>query len=83
MRRKSTIFILTLLFVLMTASSSLAVKVRELPFASDIYLGFVAGIGTGIDFGFRAGYDVAAVKLGVELEQLITDVDYSAGSALT
>lgn len=70
---------LALLAVVICASSSFAAKVEKLPLVSDAHLGFVTGIGTGINFGFDAGFDLLAVELGAELEQVITDVDYTAG----
>jgi hypothetical protein len=71
--------ILILIFTLTSVSSSLAFRVRDLPLASDAHIGFVTGVGAGINFGFNAGFDVLEVKIGPELEQIITDVDYTSG----
>ncbi len=72
--------ILIILFCLIVLSINCsAIKIREMPFASDVHLGFVTGIGTGINFGFDASFNVnEKLRIGPEIEQVITDVDYTS-----
>jgi hypothetical protein len=71
------IFILFLsLFIIRPAQ---AFKVEKLPLVSDVHIGVVSGVGTGLNIGFDAGFNVLGIKIGPEIEQVITDVDYSAG----
>jgi hypothetical protein len=66
---------LVLLFILFCAPSSFAIRVQKLPFASDIHIGLVTGIGTGMNIGFDAGINILRLKIGPEFEQIITNVD--------
>ncbi|MFH1576076.1 MAG: hypothetical protein ABID35_00880 [Candidatus Margulisiibacteriota bacterium] len=54
-------------------------KVENLPLVSDAHLGFITGIGEGVGIGFDAGFNLLGLKIGPEFEQVITNVDYSAG----
>lgn len=65
--------------LLAAATASSAFSLNNLPFMSDAHIGLVTGVGTGVNFGFNAGFDIQDFTVGPELEQLITDVDYSAG----
>lgn len=54
-------------------------KIEKLPLASDAHVGLVTGIGTGLNIGFDLGFKLFNLKIGPEIEQVISDVDYSAG----
>ena len=71
------LIILVMVFSLISASAG-AVRVQELPLVSKIHLGVVTGIGGGINFGFNAAFKLFDVNLGLELEQVISDVEYSS-----
>ncbi|MFA5034493.1 MAG: hypothetical protein WC500_01740 [Candidatus Margulisiibacteriota bacterium] len=67
------------LIVLLFATSAFAIKLHELPMASDFHLGLTTGIGTGLNFGaiFRFPFS-NNFQLGAEIEPVMTDVNYSA-----
>ena len=67
--------ILLLVFLLILPAS--AIKVHELPFASDVHMGFIQGIGTGVNIGFGAGFNLMGFKLGPEIEQTLTTANNS------
>lgn len=73
---KTCLVILTGLIIY--ASSCNAIKIENLPLMSDAHVGMVSGIGLGIGLGFDAGLRLGNFQIGPEIEQLITDVDYSA-----
>ena len=74
---KKILIIFACLIIL--AGNCLAIKIREMPFVSDVHLGFVSGIGTGLNFGFDAGINVnEKLMIGPEIEQVITDIDYAS-----
>ena len=68
---------ITLVLTALLAGGSQAIKVEKLPFMSDFYVGMVNGIGMGIDLGVRAIYPLEDLRFGLEVEQLMTDVNYS------
>lgn len=67
-----------LILLVTCASASFAIKVRELPFASEIHIGLCTGSGAGINVGFSAGWHVPDITYGAEIEQVFTDVGHSA-----
>lgn len=67
--------IFVLLFILICAPASSAVKVQKLPLVSDVHIGLITGVGTGINIGFDAGINILRFKIGPEFEQIITTVD--------
>lgn len=69
-----------LIFILLSllAPVSFGAKLEEIKWLSDFHLGLVTGIGTGMDFGITAMFLPGNLKFGAEVEQLITDVDYTA-----
>lgn len=72
--------IISIFFLLLfcASSASAAIKIRELPFVSDFHIGLVTGVGGGINLGFDAGFKLGNLMLGPEIEQVITDVNYSS-----
>lgn len=66
-----------LIFILILASGTIAIKVHELPFASDVHLGFIQGVGTGVNIGVGFGFDVLDLKIGPEIEQALTTANNS------
>ena len=69
---------LVLILLCICAAASFAIKVRELPFASEIHIGLCTGSGAGINIGFSAGWHVSDITFGTEIEQVFTDVGHSA-----
>jgi hypothetical protein len=67
-------------FLLLAAviSPARAMKLQNLPLMAEFHLGLVAGLGTGLDFGAKAYLPLENLKLGLEIEQLVTDYNYSA-----
>jgi hypothetical protein len=55
-----------------------AFKLENIDMFSDFHIGLVSGVGTGLDFGVSALFLPGRIKCGLEIEQLITDVDYTA-----
>ena len=68
----------SLLLVLIISDSSLAFKVENIPLVSDFHIGIATGVGTGINIGANALLSYRRFKFGLEVEQLMTDVNYSA-----
>jgi len=66
------------LLVLIIYNSSPAIQVENIPLISDFHIGIATGIGTGIDIGANALLTYRRIKFGLEVEQLMTDVNYSA-----
>jgi hypothetical protein len=75
MKRLSAGAIIWLIFLI---SGAQAFKLENLPFFSNFHIGFVSGAGAGLNFGANGKFLLGNVKLGAEIEQLITDVNYSA-----
>ena len=69
--------LISLVLTALLAGGSHAIKVEKLPFMSDFYVGIVNGIGIGIDLGVRAIYPIEDLRFGLELEQIMSDVNYT------
>lgn len=60
-------------------SCVLAMKLEKVPLMADFHLGYVTGPGAGLNFGAKALLPLpGALKIGVEIEQLITDINNSS-----
>ncbi|KAF0134194.1 MAG: hypothetical protein FD145_837 [Candidatus Saganbacteria bacterium] len=64
--------------IFMLSNICLAISLDKLSFMSDFHLGLVSGAGLGLNLGANALYSLGEVKIGAEVEQLMTDVGYSA-----
>lgn len=73
---KKLLIAAAVLFII--SNSAFAIKVEKLPFMSDFYIGLVNGIGMGLDIGGTAIYSLEDLRLGLEIEQIMSDVNYSA-----
>jgi hypothetical protein len=59
-------------------SPCFAFRLDKIDAVSDFHIGWTNGIGSGINFGAAAKFLQGELKPGIEIEQLITDVNYSA-----
>lgn len=75
MTRRSFYLIFLILFL---TNSAFALKVENIPLVSDFHVGLVSGIGIGISIGADALLSYRRLRFGLEVEQLMTDVNYSA-----
>jgi len=74
---KKSLLITSLIILLILPVS--AFKLENLIVKGDFHIGLVNGIGSGLNFGVRAEIPFESdIELGLELEQLVTDVNYSA-----
>lgn len=69
---------LSLLIFLFASNAGFAIKLEKLPFMSDFHIGIINGIGIGINLGASALLPFYNLGFGAEIEQLMTDVNYSA-----
>lgn len=67
-----------LVAVIFLTSTCFAFKLEKIDAFSDFHIGLTNGIGAGLNFGATAKFLPGRLKPGIEVEQLITDVDYSA-----
>ena len=65
-------------WLILLLSGAQAFKLENLPFFSSFHIGFVSGVGSGLNFGATGKFLPGKLKIGAEIEQLITDVNYSA-----
>jgi hypothetical protein len=70
--------VILLLILILASSASWAMKLENLPFMSDVHTGIVYGPGMGIDLGAGAWLFLRDIKVGVEVEILMTDANYTA-----
>jgi hypothetical protein len=68
----------SLLLILIIPNNCFAFKVENIPLISDFHIGISTGVGTGINIGANALLSYRRLKFGFEVEQLMTDVNYSA-----
>ena len=66
-----------ILLAILLISPASAIKIHELPFASDVHLGFINGVGIGVNIGFNAGFNLLGLKFGPEMEQTLTTANNS------
>jgi len=69
---------LAVVLFLSLLSPCFAFRLDKIDAVSDFHIGLTTGIGTGLNFGVSAKFLPGNLKPGLEVEQLITDVDYSA-----
>ena len=60
------------------ANPGYSFTVEKLPFMSDFHVGLVNGIGNGINIGLRALFPLDQFFVGPEVEQIMSDINYSA-----
>lgn len=64
-------------FILISNPAS-AIKLENFPFMSDVHLGIVSGLGWGLNIGAGGWLNYKNIKFGGEIEQMMTDYDYTA-----
>ncbi|MBN3033274.1 MAG: hypothetical protein JW873_04185 [Candidatus Saganbacteria bacterium] len=74
---KKLVILLIFAFIWPLLTGAQAFRLENLPFFSNFHIGCAAGIGTGLNFGARGKFLPGNLKIGAEIEQLITDVNYS------
>ena len=65
------------------SSSASAMKIEKLPYMGDFHLGIVHGPGLGINLGVDGGLKLKDFDIGLEVYQIMTDVNYSATISAT
>ena len=70
--------VLAIILVFVISRASFAIKLEKLPFLSDFHIGIVNGIGMGLDLGVSGSIPIDAFRLGLEVEQIMSDINYSA-----
>ncbi|MFA4967761.1 MAG: hypothetical protein WC624_06045 [Candidatus Margulisiibacteriota bacterium] len=70
--------LIALSIIIILSGAGFAIKVEKLPFMSDFHIGLVNGIGMGINLGLHAIYPVQDLRFGLEVEQIMSDVNYTS-----
>jgi hypothetical protein len=74
----SKLSLAVIFWLIMLLSGAQAFKLENTPFFSNFHIGFVSGVGAGLNFGVSGRFLPGDFKIGAEIEQVITDVNYSA-----
>ncbi|MFC1559953.1 hypothetical protein ACFLZ2_00375 [Candidatus Margulisiibacteriota bacterium] len=69
-------FVIMIIFVIALSGNCSSVTLKNIPFDSSFHMGITSGLGLGVDFGVDVEFPFAGYKVGVEVEQLVTNINY-------
>jgi hypothetical protein len=69
-------YLIAFMFIFLLATGGWSVTLKDIPFDSSFHIGLTSGLGLGIDFGVEVEFPLSGFILGIEVEQLVTNINY-------